>query len=405
MDQRKPKQNSVKTTQKQQKSSSKKRRERRARARNNINVADGPPQNVYPLPSYSNTGMRALSKMPRKNLTPGGLAFLKCAFAPPDFAASSPTGVPDDYRGPSLLKKHRYVNTFNCSTANSDYYILLAPTAGGIAYWSCVVAAGAGITATSSFAPTYFSDAAGVFGSGPGTEADIVTKYRFVSNHLELIPTVNQMSWTGSIQAWKTPLTMSLRQTGATTANLYTVFGLQGCNSTNANQYTGPINLGVYTAAYNAGSKFDFQDVHEEIPALPTTILPGVDFVQLNGNMAGIDPQFDSVVVKLSGMGSNVLNSFVIKVWSCVEYQVLPGTGLYEYQTLSPCDPYAMEVYRAVILQLPVGVSFLENGDFWKRVLGIIKNISGALSVLPGPYGAISSGVNMMATGIDSLVL
>jgi hypothetical protein len=66
---------------------------------------------------------------------------------------------------------------------------------------------------------------------------------------------------------------------------------------------------------------------------------------------------------------------------------------------------FQLERLSAVILQLPVGVSFLENGDFWKRVLGIIKNISGALSVLPGPYGAISSGVNMMATGIDSLVL
>lgn len=404
MDQQK-KQSSVKMTQSaNQKSSSKKRRERRANANSKINVAAGPKQASYPLPTYTNTGMRAISKIPRRKITPAGEAFLKCAFAPPDFAASNPTGVPDDFQGSSLLKKHRYVGNFNCSAANRDYYILLLPSAGGIAYWTANVAAGTPILAATIFDAVTFTDEKSLFPSA-AQAADVVTKYRYVSNHIELIPTMNQMSWSGSIQVWKAPITVAMRSS-AGADNLYTVGGLQSCNATNANQYTGPTNLGVYTAAYNAGVKFDFQEVMEGISQVPWAPL-GADFGylrNLTGCIAGIDPQFDSVIIKISGMGATVTNSFVLKVWSCVEYQVVTGSAVYEYQTLSPCDAYAMQMYRAIILQLPVGVSFLENEGFWKRVLGIIRGISAPLSMLPGPYGAISSGVNAIAGGIDSLV-
>nr|WRQ64870.1 structural protein [Sobelivirales sp.] len=405
MDQRK-KQNSVKTTQSpNQKSSSQKRRERRKA--NKLNTAAGPKQMVYPLPSYTNTGMRALSRIPKRKLTPGGLSFLKCAFAPPDFAASNPTGVPDDYQGPSLVKKHRYVGTFNCSVANRDYYILLCPMAGGIAYFSSSVAAGTPILANTDFMAVNFSDTPTLF---PATNnaADIVTKYRFVSNHIELIPTMNQMSWSGSIQVWRAPIVMDDRPT-SDASNEYSISGLQSCNATNANQYTGPTNLGVYAAAYNTGAKFDFQTIKEGINSVPTGIT-GADFGRLIGQggtypLCGIDPQFESVIIKISGMGATITNSFVLKVWSCVEYQPVVGSVVYEYQTLSPCDAYAMEMYRAIIAQLPIGVPFLENDGFWKRVLGIIKGISGPLSMIPGPYGAISSGVNSIASGIDSLLL
>lgn len=405
MDQQK-KQFSVKTTQSSnQKSSSKKRRERRANAGSRINVAAGPKQATYPLPTYTNTGLRALSKIPRKKITPGGEAFLKCAFAPPDFAASNPTGVPDEFQGNSLLKKHRYVGNFNCNTANRDYYILLVPSAGGIAYWTTNVAAGTPILATTIFDAVTFTDEKSLFPSS-NQAADVVTKFRYVSNHIELIPTMNQMSWSGSIQAWKAPITLANRPSPAAD-NLYNMGGLQSCNATNANQYTGPTNLGVYTAAYNSGVKFDFQEIIEGINQVPFAST-GADFGifrHFPGAIAGIDPQFESVIIKLSGMGATITNSFVLKVWCCIEYQVVTGSAVYEYQTLSPCDAYAMQIYRAIILQLPVGVSFLENEGFWKRVLGIIRGISGPLSMLPGPYGAISSGVNAIAGGIDSLIL
>lgn len=371
-----------------------------------LNRASGPPQQPYPQPSYSNTGMRALRKVAvRKRLTPGGEAFLKCAFAPPDFAASSPTGVPDEFQGASLLKKHRYVGIITCNAANRDYYILITPSAGGIAFWITNVLATAGITSATSFTPVYYSDAGTLFPGASGM-CDNFTKYRYVSSHVELIPTMNAMSWAGSIQAWKLPITMVTRPgPGGLGANdIFTVAGLQGINASNANQYTGPVNLGVYAAAYNSGTGFDFQTITEGISALPLSINAG-DFGQLNGAIGGIDSNFESIIVKITGNGPIVTNSFVIKTWACVEYLVNPGSGLYEYQTLCPKDDYAMELYRAIILQLPVGVSFLENEGFWSRVLKIIQSVSGGLSFVPGPYGMMASGVNTVANGIESLLL
>lgn len=389
----------VKKTQVKQKSSSKKRRERKAMSKNSMNNASGPKLDAYPHASYSNTGIRARSTIPRRMLTPGGEAFLKCAFAPPDFAASNPSGVPDNFRGVSLLKKHRFVGTYTCNVAATDYYIVMIPSVGGTAYWGTTVAANTPILESTPFYAAYYSDTASLFPSA-ATEAGVFTKYRYVSNHVELIPTMNQMSWSGSIQSWKAPISMIAKPGG-----LYTVTGLAACNATNANQYTGPTNLGIYTAAYNTGSNFDFQDIKEGIAAVPAVLVSGTDFGQLVGNQGGIDPQFESVIIKISGMGASVSNSFIIKTWACIEYQVVPGSGIYEYQTLSPCDEYAMELYRAIIMQLPIGVSFVDNENFWRRVLGIIKNVSGTLSFLPGQYGAISSGVNMIASGIDSLTL
>jgi hypothetical protein len=395
---------SVKMQQIQNNASSKSKSSKRRARRAALNKAAGPPQLLYPNPSYTNTGLRKMVSVNRKRLTPGGEAFLKCAFAPPDFAASAPTGVPDDFRGTSLLKKHRLVSTFNCTSSSTDCYILLTPSVGGVAYWTALVAAGTGFPSTGNFTPVYYSDTTALF-SGPGAMASNFTKFRYVSNHIELIPTMNQMSWAGSIQAWKIPIAMAIRSTTTVADNLYTVTGLESINATNANQYTGPANLGVYSAAYNTGANFDFQPIIEGVVQVPNSIVSGTDYGRLAGAIGGIDPNFDSVIIKISGMGTNVLNSFIVKTWACIEYQVQVNSSVYEYQTLSPCDPYAMELYRAIILQLPVGVSFLDNDGFWQRVLGIIKTVSGALSAIPGPYGAIAGGVNAISTGIESLTL
>lgn len=393
------KQNKVKLNQKQQKQPTlSKSAKRRARKRN-MNTPTGPKVTMYPQASYANTGMRQVAKLKSTRLTKEGETFLKCAFAPPDFAASSPTGVPDDFRGVSLLKKHRFVGSLNCSSASTDYYIILAPTVGGVAYWGTTVTAGTAILPNTNFSAVYFTDASSIFAAA-SSMADVVTRFRYVSNHIELIPTMNQMSWAGSIQAWRAPISINERQ-GAAIG--YSMTGLQACNATNANQYTGPTNLGVYTAAYNTGSTFTFSPVVEGLTAVPTPFVSGTDFGVFNSSFGGIDPNFESVIIKISGMGTTTTNSFIVKVWSCVEYQVNPGNSLYEYQTLSPCDPVAMDLYRAIIQGLPVGVSFIDNDSFWQRVLQLIKAISGGMSVIPGPYGAIAGGVNAISSGIESL--
>lgn len=341
-----------------------------------------------------------------------GLSFLKCAFAPPDFASNDVKGVPDNFGGNSLVKKHRLVRAHNFTTASTDTYVLLLPTP-GYAYWTATVTAGTSVLFNTDFTGVPYSDFSSMFnpsGTAGASMADVVNKFRYVSNHIEIVPTTNSMNWSGSVQAFKFPIAMVIRQnnyvTAGATQNLMSVTGLQSVNATNANQYTGPFNLGAYVGAFNTGSQFEFQEIKEFIVQLPSVAYENMgDFGRLvtTGGFTGIDNNFDAVCIKFSGMGTNVLNSCLIKTWSCVEYQVLTGSSLYEYQSVSPNDPVAIALYRKVVNELPIGVAFTDNDNFWQRVLGIIRRISGAASVLPGPYGLASSGVHSLATAVEQL--
>jgi hypothetical protein len=349
----------------------------------------------------------------RAAITDDGMSFLKCAFAPPDFANSNVRGVPDEYQGKSLVKKHRLVTSMGFTSASTDYYFLVLPTP-GYAYWAATTAAGTPITATTVFTGIPFADCASFFNSGGtagNSTADIVDKFRFVSNHFELVPTANQMTWSGNVQCWKFPSALFVRQnnltTGTEAGNIWSISGLQASNATNADQYTGPFNLGVYAGAYNTGAKFDFSQIIEFVTAVPSTPFATLgDFGQLNAptnGFTGFDNQFESMVVKVSGMGTNVGNTAIIKSWACVEYQALPGSGYYEFQATSPCDIVALDLYRKIINQLPPGVSFVDNEGFWQRVLQIIRQISGGMSVIPGPYGMAAGGVNKISDALEQM--
>lgn len=399
---------------KQQRSKVSKSAKRRARRANAPYRSEG----VYPAIQAPGVSSGAIKRARLNNaariltgarVSPDGLAFLKCAFAPPDFDQSRVQGAPDKYEGMSLVKKHRLVipDTF---AASRDVYYILAPCP-GVAYFKTDVAAGADVGSSTVFTAVHYSDANQMFGGNDGiAAADQVTKFRYVSNHFEMVPTTNQMTWTGNVQSWKIPLSIEVRNSpGATNANsLWSVIGLQACNATNANQYTGPFNLGVYTACYSKAADFTFNSILENSSAIPAdTATPGT-FGQLIGTTScvpGMDVSFDSLVVKVSGIGSNTSNTTIIKTWACVEYQVLAGSPLYEFATFSPCDELAIQIYKKVVNELPVGVSFTDNEGFWRRVLQIIKSMSGGLSVLPGSYGMAAQGVHALSSAIDALTL
>lgn len=374
-------------------------------------------EGVYPSIQAPGVSSGAIQKARLSNVqrllagakvSPSGLSFLKCAFAPPDFDQTNVQGVPDKFEGKSLVKKHRLVTAYTF-TPNLDTYILLAPVP-GMAYFVATVPSGTPVISATMFIGFPYSDFTSMFGGNDGVNAaDVVTKFRYVSNHIELVPTTNQMSWTGSIQSWKLPLDIEVRNNaaGSPLNSLWTVTGLQGCNATNANQYTGPFNLGVYTACYSTGAEFAFNSILEAQPALPS-LLTVSDFGQLapsSGCVTGLDSQFDSLIIKVSGVGSNTLDTAILKTWACVEYQVLPGSSLYEYTTFSPCDALAIDIYKKVINELPVGVAFTDNEGFWRRVLQIIRSMSGGLSLVPGPYGLAASGIHSLSTAIDTLTL
>lgn len=366
------------------------------------------PGPIYPLPpAVSSKALyrsNIINKIDARKLTSEDMAFLKCAFAAPDFATTNVAGVPDQFNGMSLTKKHRSITSYGVTV--NDHYILLSSVP-GVAYFALIKSAGVPVVATDIFLPVLYSDFNSIFGVNSGNTADIVQRFRYVSNHIEIIPTTNQMNWTGNIQCFSMPVTVTTDQTSGTGADSLAVTGLQGCNSTNAQQYTAPFNLGCFAGAYNRDSTFKFSPIWEGVPQIPSIALPGTFGVLglLPGLVAypGFDNGMESILIKITGVTAT--ESMLIKTWACVEYQISPGSGLYEYQTLSPCyNEETLKLYREIINSLPVAVTYMDNADFWNRVLSIIKRVSGVASVLPGPYGLVAGGVNAIATGIEELM-
>lgn len=394
-----------------------KRRERnRARRQNLMAMNSGlrpATFNAGPLanpPSVDNSLRGAMRKVSGV-LTHQGSSFLKCAFAPPDFAANDVAGVPDDFAGLSLVKRHKYIgNIQSLNTPSTDTYILLLPVP-GVAYYVLTKPSGNLPVSSDNFTPVLYPDFGNLFANSLST-ADTVTDFRFMSNHIEVIPTVNQMQWTGSIQVMKCKVSLVIRANNATTgamgANLYTVTGLNGItNFANGYQYTGPLINGMYAGAYCTESTFKFSQVLENQIAVPSTVTTA-DWGQLNNGalpFPGLDNNFEAIFIKFSGMGTTAANSALVKTWACVEYKCVVGSALYEYQTLSPTDEYALKLYREVIKNLPIAVTYMDNDNFWTRILSIIRRVSGAMSVIPGPYGGIASGVNLVSTGIEALTV
>lgn len=362
-----------------------------------------PYTNNQAISTAKDTGLRRLQQTPRRaGLTDQGIAFLKCAFAPPDFQTSSISGVPDDFRGPSLTRKHRFVSTVTFE-ANKDYYFLVAPVPGA-AYFLTSVTANDNIVYDTKFVPTCYTDTTQMFPS-PETNTSVVTRFRFISNHFEIIPTTNQMSWSGSISCWKLPLTVGDRP-NTVANNLLSISGLEGCNSDNFSGYSGPFIQGIFAAAYSSDPVFSFKPVIDNVLNMPPAILTSdfgqLDYYPLSGpGFPGLDNGFESLIVKVSGITAN--QTCLVKTWACVEYGVNPGNVLNEFVSLSPCDRIAMELYREIILGLPVAVGFEDNDTFWQRVLGIISQITNVGALAPGPLGLASRGINMLSNAGLSL--
>jgi hypothetical protein len=334
-----------------------------------------------------------------------GIEFLKCAFAPPDFNTTQVHGLPDDYQGNSLVKKHKLITPITLS-AVTDYYYLLLPVP-GVAYYVLTKTAGSPPTAADLWVPVLYSDFFSLFGATPFTTADVVDKFRFISNHIELIPTTNAMAWTGNIQSWKIPIQV-VPNNNIVAASIN---GLNAVTATNALQYTAPFNAGVYACAFNAGAKFDFSQVQEQFG----TAVTGAGSITGSGILSppvlntsgipGFDNNFESVLVKITGIGTNISDTMILKTWACVEYQCLPGNALYEYMTVSPKDELAMSLYRKIIQQLPTAVSYYDNESFWQRVLQIIQSLSGVVAYAPGSIGRIGKGVSIATAAVRELTM
>jgi hypothetical protein len=172
--------------------------------------------------------------------------------------------------------------------------------------------------------------------------------------------------------------------------------------------YTGKVYEGVFGGCFSTSPDFLWKPVLENVTNIPAAI-SAADFAQITSNVAGyaipgFDNGFESAIVRIQGMNQD--QSFTIKSWACVEYQPQVNSSIYEYSNPSPpLDPTAIALYREIALSIPVGVPVHMNSGMWQRVLQIIKTLTMAGSYLPGPYGALSSGVNLATNALSQLTM
>jgi hypothetical protein len=342
-----------------------------------------------------------------KSISPAGLNFIKCAFAPPDMQFDASSGVPDSTMARRLIKRHKLTVPLSFAAAQ-DTYILIIPVP-GYAYFTASVAAGTPILANTVFSGVAYSDASTLLPSG--VQATVVDRYRHLSNCVEIVPTANEMTWSGNMQVWKAPIdiTWATVGTAGSDTGVLTVNGLGACNATNEDNFIVPFKGGIFSQAYKSAPTFEWKNLIPNQQVTVPEIFIGNDFGALRIAGAG-SPQLygtsamESIIVKVSGVSA--AESAILKTWACVEYQTVPGSIVYEYASSGPLrDQVALDLYDQIVRELPVAVCYTENDSMWERILRIISTLSGGLSVLPGPYGSLARGVNLVTNGLQTLTV
>jgi len=346
-----------------------------------------------------------------------GTAFLKCAYAPPDFNVDPGKGIPDSYNGKTLSRKDVYTGALNGTAGRDDYYII-SPTP-GVAAWYAQTATGVAPTTATTWQSIEFPQAFGtanIFGdssTGSSNRASNVDAFRYASLCAGVYPTSNYMSFAGSIQVWKAPLKQTLENVALTFATTpavsfstteVVVSGLEATTRVPPENYTHSFIDGMYTVATNNQPDFPFVPIVEGYNKLPAQATGTSMFGVLNGPYLGMGDT-DSIIVKISNADTST-NSFTLKVWACVEYRVQPASSLYQYAGTSPdYDPVALAMYRKVSQRIPLAVVCAENAKFWESVMRVLKSVSGAASFVPGPVGMIGQGLGAVTSGIESLFM
>jgi len=338
-------------------------------------------------------------------LTPGGEGFLKCAFAPPDFAFDNGNGVPDEFDGRVLIRRQNYLQQF-VTVPGRDTYILQLPTP-GCTYWNGTVLAGSIITPANPLvlAPFVIPDFVQNF---PGTvEGSIFPEFRYVSQAMELTSLQNEMTWVGSAIAFKMPITLTTVSSGL--INEFAALALNGFNNISsavsqgtADTYVGTSRAGVYMVATNKQPDWRFTPIAENAQvALSVAGLPGGvgQPLYLATNFVGLGNLETNVVIIPA---TATTQTFVIRTWACIEYKVSIGSSLYEYsRTSATYDPVALHTYRRMAHAIAIAVPACQNATFWENLLRVVQAGFGGISnVVPGPLGMIAGGISGVARGL-----
>jgi len=347
----------------------------------------------------------------QSRLSEAGLAFLKCAFASPDFSVDPGKGIPDQFHGRTLGIKDCQTTALTFAPGR-DTYILAAPVP-GYAYFKAEVATGVQPT---EFFGVPFTTFAENFGSGSDAENNF-TKFRHASLALGFYPTSNLMQFSGSIQIWRTDLNLAEQARAAVTAVTplatedFITKRIQGLQSVTTlaprDNYSESFIKGGYTFAFDKSQDFEWQDFvsaarYDEssaaIPIRRSLVSDGTHFLTGMGNV-------NTIIMKVS-TPTGAVNTGLLRVWNCVELQPNTNSSLFQFSGVSPShDPLALELYHQLKMRFPVAMPCAENAKFWETVLRVMQQISKVGMLLPGPAGVIAGGMGTMVDAIAGLVI
>lgn len=329
--------------------------------------------------------------------------FLKCAFAPNDFATTGFVGVPDQYSGLVYSAAMEHVETISLAPGQTKY-LLLAPSV-GVAYIES--SSLTGIWQNHKYAT--FDDMISYVSNPAGEVADQVhfSQFRYVSQTLELTNTTPLLSRGGVIKVQDVPLRYAA---AINQSSDYVIAKVNGLPATMTRKvYADDASHGVYTVAVNQEEEFDWftplTGVQYDLTldfgehgAVLEAHAPGGSWA--TWAMKGWDNGFGSKLVQITapdGQGQ----TFEIKTTACVEFRPEPDTLLAAVAHSSPqYNAVEMAIYHRLASRLPIAVRRADNAGFWEWVRKTAAAVFTGLSILPGPYGIAAAG---LATTIGAL--
>jgi len=343
------------------------------------------------------------------HLTEAGRAFLQCAFATPDFSVDPGKGIPDQFQGRVLSIKDCYTNSIDFE-AGKDTWLILAPVPGYALFTNIQDIGDQPELFVGTAYPTYDTN----FGNGNSSNYNY-SAFRYASQCIGIYPTSNAMQTAGSITVWRVDLDLASMNYGNPTSGVnlpYLERNLIGANSIQPSAPRDNIShafmQGLYSYAYDRTGTFEWNEFRVAnrfsqgfdsaghagrsllSESTSTRALPGL------GNL-------NTIVVKVS-VPTGAVCSAVVKTWCCLEMQPNTDSNIYQFSGMSPRpDPLALCVYNEIKAKLPIAVTADKNPGFWQRVLSMIRSSFAAGSMLPGPSGVISGGLDAITRGVTSM--
>lgn len=355
------------------------------------------------------------------------------ATASPDFENLPLEGVPDDYSGPTFVKKDYVYTTLSVPGGttgnNSVTHIFVTPTAAVSHYTSDSVQIPVGTSVRQkmdqeSLPATGFTfpDAGSLF---PAAEIKTpsanyfnnttnVVQGRVIGHSAELVCVNNAFTQFGTIGSFKTPLIREVIP-GRDNSNLR----IAGVHALYADPLSSECNLapvrdGCYMVGMSKESEFQFADVLEDVAgfsefdgtntAAESAAIPAV--TKFTGPAVAWDNGFDTLVFRITVPPEVAAQSFILKVWRTWEYKPVANSLAHSISHASP--PHSertVELYHEIAKNLPVSVPAKMNPDFWQTVLTAVRNGSELLSHVPLPkIAAVAKGVHVVSALAEDIV-